>query len=48
MNRPRLRFDGLPLWPAFSLASIGAGLLTIAFHLARVVDDAHDVEMSDD
>jgi hypothetical protein len=47
VNRPRLRFDGLPLWPAGAAALIGAGMIYVGYAIARVLellDDAHDVE----
>lgn len=42
MNRPRLRFDGLPLWPAGAAAVIGAGMVYLGYAIAKVIELVDD------
>ncbi|GAB3867426.1 hypothetical protein GCM10028801_41400 [Nocardioides maradonensis] len=42
MNRPRIRFDGLPLWPAGAAAVIGAGMVYLGYAIAKVVELVDD------
>jgi hypothetical protein len=40
--RRRLRFDGLPLWPAGAAALVGAGMIYVGYAIAKVIELVDD------
>lgn len=47
MKHPRVRFDGLPIWPVPALLAVGGLFVAAArglHRLAVLIDDAHDTE----